>query len=68
MRLCGLDLEVALVPRDDSDAAQAERLRTLTPMASLADVIRSKQAANRPKDQRTLPTLRDLLSGRPGDG
>ena len=30
--------------------------------ASLGDVIRSKQAANRPKDQRVLPTLRELLA------
>jgi hypothetical protein len=33
-------------------------------ISSLADVIRSKQAANRPKDQRVLPTLRRLLSQR----
>jgi hypothetical protein len=31
------------------------------PVASLEDVIRSKSAANRPKDQRTLPILRQLL-------
>jgi hypothetical protein len=31
-------------------------------IASLADVIRSKQAANRPKDQRVLPTLREILA------
>jgi hypothetical protein len=30
-------------------------------VASLADVIRSKEAANRPKDQVALPTLRLLL-------
>ncbi len=30
-------------------------------MASLADVIRSKEAADRPKDHLTLPTLRRLL-------
>ena len=33
-------------------------------VASLADVIRSKEAANRPKDQRVLPTLREILSNR----
>jgi hypothetical protein len=33
-------------------------------VASLADVIRSKQAANRPKDQRVLPTLREILAAR----
>jgi hypothetical protein len=31
------------------------------PVAALEDVIRSKEAANRPKDLRTLPTLRQLL-------
>jgi len=30
-------------------------------VAALEDVIRSKEAANRPKDQRTLPVLRRLL-------
>lgn len=30
-------------------------------VAALEDIIRSKEAANRPKDQRTLPTLRRLL-------
>jgi hypothetical protein len=34
--------------------------RTVT-VASLEDVIRSKEAANRPKDQAALPTLRLLL-------
>ncbi|MFT4229082.1 MAG: hypothetical protein QM602_02205 [Microbacterium sp.] len=33
-------------------------------VASLADIIRSKQAANRPKDQRVLPTLREILAHR----
>lgn len=31
VRLCGFDLEVSLVPFDDSDMAQAERLLALTP-------------------------------------
>lgn len=30
-------------------------------VAALEDVIRSKEAANRPKDLRTLPVLRQLL-------
>jgi len=30
VRLCGLDVELSLVPRDDSDLAQASRLRTLS--------------------------------------
>ena len=32
------------------------------PVASLLDVIRSKEAANRPRDRQALPTLRELLS------
>lgn len=31
VRLCGFDLEVALVPYDGSDLAQAERLLALSP-------------------------------------
>lgn len=31
-------------------------------VASLSDVVRSKQAANRPKDHRVLPVLRELLA------
>jgi transcriptional regulator with XRE-family HTH domain len=30
VRLCGLDLEVAIVPHDSSDRAQADRLASLT--------------------------------------
>jgi len=33
-------------------------------VASLADVIRSKEAANRPKDRAVLPILRDTLAVR----
>ena len=36
--------------------------RVTIPVASLEDVIRSKTAANRPKDLRTLPVLRQLLA------
>ena len=42
--------------------AAIDLLGVVVRVASLADVIRSKQAANRPKDQRVLPTLRDLLA------
>lgn len=35
---------------------------TTVPVASLADVIRSKDAADRPKDRRALPVLRELLA------
>ena len=31
------------------------------PVAALEDIIRSKEAANRPKDQAALPLLRELL-------
>ena len=34
------------------------------PVASLADVIRSKEAAGRPRDRAALPALRELLSRR----
>lgn len=33
----------------------------VVPLASLEDIIRSKEAANREKDRQTLPTLRLLL-------
>lgn len=35
IRLCGLDIEVAIVPYDGSDMAQAERLLDLTPQERL---------------------------------
>lgn len=47
------------------DAARVPLYGATVEIASLADVIRSKQAANRPKDQRVLPTLREILSRRP---
>lgn len=46
------------------DASSAELYGVTVQVASLADVIRSKQAANRPKDQRVLPTLREILARR----
>ena len=33
-------------------------------IASLADIVRSKQAANRDKDRRVLPVLREILANR----
>ena len=49
------------------DAVSADIYDVTVQIASLADVIRSKQAANRPKDQRVLPTLREILArGRDG--
>lgn len=44
------------------DASNAQLYGLTVQIASLADVIRSKQAANRPKDQRVLPTLREILA------
>jgi len=38
------------------------------PVASLADVIRSKEAAGRPRDRAALPALRELLAQRPVRG
>lgn len=35
---------------------------TRVSVASLADVVRSKDAADRPKDRRALPVLRELLA------
>lgn len=65
---CG-DVDVSFTPSGTRgytdlrrDAKEHELFDVLVRVASLADVIRSKQAANRPKDQRVLPTLRDLLA------
>jgi hypothetical protein len=47
------------------DAVSAQLYGVTVRVAALADVIRSKQAANRPKDQRVLPTLRQMLASKP---
>lgn len=61
------DLAVAFKPAgtagfdDLRRDAQLIAIGTLTlAVASLDDVIRSKEAADRPKDRRTLPILRQL--------
>lgn len=46
------------------DATRVQIYDAPVHIASLADVVRSKQAANRPKDQRVLPTLREILATR----
>jgi predicted nucleotidyltransferase len=46
------------------DAVDTPIFGSMVKVASLADVIRSKQAANRNKDQRVLPTLREILARR----
>lgn len=63
------DLDIAFEPSGThgySDlhrgATRNELYTSVVEIACLGDVIRSKQAANRPKDQRVLPTLRELLA------
>ncbi len=65
------DLDLAFQPAGTQgytdlrrDATTAQLYDVTVHIASLADVIRSKQAANRPKDQRVLPTLREILATR----
>ncbi len=65
------DLDISFVPsgtagfEDLAREAADERIQGIeVRIASLADIIRSKQAANRPKDQRVLPTLREILASR----
>jgi hypothetical protein len=62
------DLDISFVPSgtagyDDliRDAVTYEIAGVHVKVASLADVIRSKEAADRPKDRAVLPTLRELL-------
>jgi hypothetical protein len=62
------DLDLAFAPAGTNGFADlAVRAVPMTirhvtvAVASLEDVIRSKEAADRPKDHRTLPTLRQLL-------
>jgi hypothetical protein len=45
----------------DDRAGEIEALGVHFRLASLADVIRSKEAAGRPKDQVAVPILRELL-------
>ena len=68
------DLDIAFRPSGTHgyadlrrDAAGVELYDVTVAVASLADVVRSKQAANRPKDQRVLPVLRELLTRRDSD-
>lgn len=68
------DLDFSLVPSGTTgygdlvrDAAEVSVFGVVVSIASLADVIRSKQAANRPKDQRVLPVLREILAARRGE-
>ena len=63
------DLDIAFVPsgthgyRDLVRDAEVMTVRGVpVPVASLADVIRSKEAAGRARDRAVLPALRELLA------
>jgi hypothetical protein len=51
-------------PECRQDAQTMELAGLTVSVASLADVIRMKQIANEPLDQRVLPTLREILASR----
>ncbi len=63
------DLDVSFTPAGTTGyaslAADAEQFTfrgVAVQLASLESIVRSKTAANRPKDQRALPVLRELLA------
>lgn len=63
------DLDLSFTPAGTGGYDDlAERALTISisgidfPVASLADIVRSKDAADRPKDRRALPVLRELLA------
>jgi hypothetical protein len=63
------DLDISFTPAGTSgyadlmtDSLRTEAFGIAIDVASLADIVRSKEAAGRPKDQRVLPTLREILS------
>jgi hypothetical protein len=65
------DLDISFVPNGTTgftdlnrDAIEMTIAGVEIRVAALADIIRSKQAANRPKYQRVLPTLREILASR----
>jgi len=65
------DLDLSFVPTGtqgfaqlNPNALEVDFDGDVVRVASLEDIIRSKQAANRPKDQRALPVLRELLANR----
>lgn len=65
------ELDLVMRPAGEADfAALAGRALTVhvhgvaLPLAALADVIASKEAAGRPKDRQALPLLRELLRRR----
>lgn len=63
------DLDVTLRPSGTEgyadlrrDAIEIELRGTTVRLASLADIVRSKEAAGRDKDRRALPILRELVA------
>jgi hypothetical protein len=65
------DLDLAFQPSGTQgysdlrrDATIAQLYSVTVHIASLSDVIRSKAAADRPKDRRVLPALREILAKR----
>lgn len=63
------DLDISFTPSGTTgyadlrrDAVAVTMRGTPVLLASLADIVRSKQAANRAKDHRSLPILRELLA------
>ena len=63
------DLDIALEPSGTQgyadlrrDAIEVTLRGTPVLLASLADIVRSKQAAGRDKDRRALPILRELVA------
>jgi hypothetical protein len=66
------DLDIAFIPAGTRgfedlrrDAIEIELRGTPVLIASLADIVRSKEAAGRDKDRRALPVLRELLTREP---
>lgn len=64
-------LDISFVPSGTSgysdlvqDAVPTPAYGVVVSIASLADIVRSKQAANRDKDRRVLPVLREILDKR----
>lgn len=65
------DLDLAFRPSGTHGYSDLRRDATVTQLynvtvniASLGDVVRSKAAADRPKDRRVLPVLREILAKR----
>ncbi|MBA3620066.1 MAG: hypothetical protein H0W56_10840 [Acidothermales bacterium] len=63
------DLDISFVPTGTQgygdlrrDAVEVTLRGVRIPLASLADIVRSKAAAGRPRDLRALPVLRELLA------